>query len=276
MRVVLLLAASSTLLLSACASNPAEDPVQIKLNDVDTRLGRVERVVSNQSLVDMSRRLDVLEAQLREQRGSVEVLQNGDESAVKQQRAMYTDLDKRIAALENGLRGAPVEAGGAPGGASGAVLGSASAGSPAARAGGPAASADGGETSAVDDRTAYARAFETLKHGSYGEAVGAFQAFMKTYPRSSLLDNAQYWIGEAYYVTRDYEHAAQAFRAVGERWPASRKAPDAMLKLGYTQIELKHLTEARSTLNRVVERFPGTDAAHLAQERLQKLPPEGR
>ena len=46
-----------------------------------------------------------------------------------------------------------------------------------------------------------------------------------------------------------------------------------MLKLGYTQIEQKHLSAARATLNLVVERFPGTDAARLAQERLRRLPP---
>jgi tol-pal system protein YbgF len=98
---------------------------------------------------------------------------------------------------------------------------------------------------------------------------------MTRYPASTLLDNAQYWTGEAYYVTRDYEHAATAFRAVGERWPTSRKAPDALLKLGYTQFEQKHLAAARATLQQVVERYGGSDAARLAQERLQKLPPEG-
>ena len=92
--------AALSLLLSACATNPADDPLQVKLNDIDARLGGVERVISNQSLVDLSRRLDTLEAQLREQRGNVEVLQNGSESARKQQRDLYADLDKRIAALE--------------------------------------------------------------------------------------------------------------------------------------------------------------------------------
>src|SRR5882672_10260970 len=94
------------LLLSACATNPADDPVQIKLNDIDARLGSVERVVSNQSLVEMSRRLDTLEAQLREQRGNVEVLQNGSESERRQQRDLYSDLDKRIAVLEGRLKAA--------------------------------------------------------------------------------------------------------------------------------------------------------------------------
>ena len=98
-----------------------------------------------------------------------------------------------------------------------------------------------------------------------------FRDFLQAYPHSGLLDNAQYWLGEAYYVTHDYEHAAAAFRAVGERWPDSRKAPDALLKLGYTLQEQKRLPEARTALRQVGQRFPGSDAAKLAAERLQKL-----
>jgi tol-pal system protein YbgF len=250
----LLIAASCALVSAGCASNPATDPLQVRLNDIDSRLGNVERVVSNQSLVELSRRLDALEAQLREQRGNVEVLQNSGESARKSERDLYSDVDKRISALEAGAHIGP--GGAAPAGTA-AVAGAAA----------------GAAT--VDDQAAYNAAFDKLKAGNYSESIAGFQSFMNHYPSSALLDNAQYWIGEAYYVTRDYEHAARAFRAVGERWPTSRKAPDALLKLGYTQVEQKHLTEARATLGEVVERYPGSDAARLAQERLQKLPSEG-
>ena len=241
-----LVLAGGALLLAGCATDPANDPLQVKLNDIDARLGNVERVVNNQSLVDLSRRIDALEAQLREQHGSVEVLQNANDGARKAQRDLYADLDRRLAALEAGARAAP-------GGAE------------------PSAAGPG-----AGDQAAYSAAFELLKGGSYGDAVRAFKAFMEDFPASTLLDNAQYWIGEAYYVTRDYDHAAQAFRTVGERWPASRKASDAMLKLGFTQFEQKHLSDARATLKLVLERFPGTEAARLAQERLLKLPAEGR
>ena len=57
----LLIVAGCVLLSSGCASNPATDPLQVRLNDIDSRLGNVERVVSNQSLVELSRRLDALE-----------------------------------------------------------------------------------------------------------------------------------------------------------------------------------------------------------------------
>ncbi len=263
----LLLSSCCALLLAGCASNPAEDPVQIKLNDLDTRLGGVERVVSNQSLVDMSRRIDALEAQLRELRGSVEVLQNGSDTVRKSQRDLYADLDRRLAVLEGAARSMQGTAGTA--GSAGTV---GIAGASGAAAAGASASAGG---AAGDDQAAYNAAFDKLKGGSYADAITGFQDLMTRYPSSSLLDNAQYWIGEAYYVTRDYDHAATAFRTVGERWPASRKAPDALLKLGYTQFEQKHLTAARATLQQVVARFPDSEAARLAQERLRKLPPEG-
>ena len=261
------------LLLAGCASNPAEDPVQVKLNDLDTRLGGVERVVSNQSLVDMSRRIDALEAQLRELRGSVEVLQNGADTARKSQRDLYADLDRRLRVLEAGANAAAGAGAGTGAGTTGAVGTANYAGN--AGGAGNTGSAGGAAGAAGDDQAAYNAAFEKLKGGNYSDAIAAFQDMAKRYPSSSLLDNAQYWIGEAYYVTRDYDEAATAFRTVGERWPDSRKAPDALLKLGYTQFEQKHLAAARGTLLQVVTRFPDTEAARLAQERLRKLPPEG-
>ncbi len=231
---------------SGCALvPPEEDPVQIKLNDVDARVGRVEAVVNNQSLLDLSRRLDALEAQMRQLRGGVEESQNSGESLRTQQRNLYGDLDKRLAAMDAQLK----------------LLASGSNGT--APAGG-------------DDQAAYNRAFETLKAGDYAAAITQWRDYLSQFPASPLLDNAQYWLGEAYYVTRDYESAATAFRAVGERWPNSRKAADALLKLGYTQQEQKKLAEARATLRQVQQRFPDSEAARLAGERLARMPAEAR
>ena len=233
------------LLASGCALvPPEEDPMLIKLNDVDARVGRVEAVVNNQSLLDLSRRIDALETQLRQLRGSIEETQNSGESLRVQQRNLYGDLDKRLAGMEAQLK----------------LLAS---GTPAA-------------APATDDQAAYNRAFETLKGGDYAGAIAQWRDFISRYPNSMLLDNAQYWLGEAYYVTRDYDAAATAFRTVGEKWPNSRKAGDALLKLGYTQQEQKKLPEARATLRQVQQRFPDTEAARLAGERLARMPAEAR
>ena len=244
--------------LAGCETTPAgPDPTQVKINDIDERLGRVERVVSNQSLLTLSQRIDVLEAQLRELRGNVEELQNSNEALRRQQRDLYADLDRRIKVLEVALKGgasAPASGGSGVSPASAASTGGA------------------GTAVAAEDQQAYTRAFDALKNSDYNGAIAQFKEFLRLYPHSALADNAQYWLGESYYVTRDYDNAIAAFRAVGEQYPQSRKAPDALLKLGYAQYELRHLADARATLSQVVQKYPGTEAARLAADRLTKIP----
>jgi tol-pal system protein YbgF len=236
-------------LVSACAVSPEEDPVQIKLNDVDSRLQRIER--ANQSVVEMAQKLDATQSEIRSLRGSVEELQNNNEALKRQQRELYTDLDKRLASASAG--GAAAGVPGAPGGA------------------GPASSG-----SAATEQAADSQAFDALKASNYTAAISGFESFLTSYPTSPIAENAQYWLGEAHYAKGEYDKAAMSFRAVGERWPNSRKSPDALLKLGFSQIEMKRFSEARVTLADVTRKFPDSDAAKLAAERLRKLPADAR
>src|SRR5689334_8999835 len=91
-----LAALGATLLLGACATTPEEDPVQTRLNDLDARVGRIDRIVSNQSLMQMTQRVDAQQEELRQLRGRVEELQNENATLRKQQRDLYADLDKRL------------------------------------------------------------------------------------------------------------------------------------------------------------------------------------
>jgi tol-pal system protein YbgF len=118
----------------------------------------------------------------------------------------------------------------------------------------------------------YSQAFSALKAGSYSIAITGFKDFLTTYPQSPLAENAQYWLGEAYYVTRSYDDAGTAFRTVLQKYPQSRKAPDAMLKLGFTQYEQKRFADSRKTLEDVTQKFPDSDAARLATDRLKRIP----
>ena len=95
--------AALTLALVGCATlPPEEDPVQIRLNDLDTRLAKIERVVTNQSLLDLSQRIDALQAEVRSLRGQAEELDNGTQAARKQQRDLcraVLDRDSDVAQL---------------------------------------------------------------------------------------------------------------------------------------------------------------------------------
>jgi tol-pal system protein YbgF len=113
-----------------------------------------------------------------------------------------------------------------------------------------------------------------LKDGQYDRAVTAFQKFLATYPDSSLADNAQYWLGEAFYVNKTYPEAQAAFQRVVDKYPQSRKIPDALLKIGYCRYEMKQWDSAREVLTQVVTRYADSSAGRLAQQRLEKLAAE--
>jgi tol-pal system protein YbgF len=255
-----ILGAAATLSSCALMQPPEEDPVQIRLNDLDSRLQRIERVVTNQSLVELAQRLERMQGEVRQLRGEIEQLENQTQTGQKQQRDLYTDIDRRLAALEGGR-------------SSGSLAGSISDGG--AAGGGFEPRSTGGAGSVAEQR-AYDQAFDALKAADYARAITGFRQFLTTYPDSALASNAQYWLGEAYYVTRDYTNAASAFQRVVNDWPDARKAPDALVKLGFTQFEQKRFAAARTTLREVGERYPGTESARLAADRLKRIPPDAR
>jgi tol-pal system protein YbgF len=237
--------------LSGCVTTPPEaDPLVQKLTELDSRLLRLERVLANQSLLDLSQRIEAAQAETRVLRGQIDELQHAVNQSQTQQREMYGDVDRRLAALE-----------GNPGG-----------GSPP----GATAPAGGLPIPQGDDRANYQAAFDLLKDAKYPEAINAFKQYLSSFPNSALADNAQYWLGEAHYVTKQYPDALRDFRTVVEKYPDSRKIPDALLKIGYCNYELKNFAEARSSLTQVVQRFGDTTAARLASQRLSKMDGEGR
>jgi tol-pal system protein YbgF len=249
--------------MAGCATSPEEDPVQIKLNDVDTRLARIERVLANQSLLDLANQSESLRADLRAVHNDVDLLTNSLDASRKQQRDLYADLDRRMKALE--LRSSAAGAVAIPGAA---VSGSGDAGTAApAPAGQPAAAGS-------DDKAAYQAAFGLMKDGQYDRAIAAFQKFLVSFPDSTLADNAQYWLGEAYYVDKSYTDALAAFQRVVDKYPQSRKRPDALLKIGFCRYELKQWDAAKATLSQVATQFSDTPAGHLAQQRLDKMATE--
>jgi tol-pal system protein YbgF len=258
------------LTVAGCATPPEEDPVQIKLNDVDMRLARIEKVVANNSLLELSNQMGELRADLRAVHNDIDQLNHTLDTNRKQQRDLYADLDQRLKVIEvrSGVptSGAASSAGAASAGSLGAAA--------AAGAAGGAVGGSGQTTVAGTDTAAYQAAFGLLKDSQFDQAIAGFQQFLVTYPDSSLADNAQYWLGEAYYVNKSYPEALAAFERVAIKYPQSRKIPDALLKVGYCYYELKQLQEAHDTLAKVVASYPDTPAGKLAQARLEKMATE--
>jgi tol-pal system protein YbgF len=102
----------------------------------------------------------------------------------------------------------------------------------------------------------YEHSYESLLRRQFGDAEGGFRDFIGRYRSHSLAGNAQYWLGETYYVQGDYKQAAQSFLSGFQDFPKSRKAPDSLLKLGLSLNRLGQKQQACAALLLVSDKFP--------------------
>ena len=251
----------AALALAGCATTPTtEDPVYLKLTDLEARLIRIERVIDNQSLIELSTSVDQIRSQTQALRGEVETMRFESENTAERQRQLYLDVDGRLQSLEisqaQAAEAPPV-----------AVI-------DLENPDGPSPIAPRTPPVTGSDQDNYQMAFNLLRDGRYVESAEAFDQFLTVFPSSPLADNAQYWLAETYYVQRQFTTALPAFQTVVDQYPDSMKLPDALLKIGFCNYELQQWDSARQALMRVSREFPDTTAARLATQRLERLAQE--
>lgn len=233
----------------------AQQPAAPVSGDHERRLQRLERILENRILVEMLDRMEALQTELQALRGASETHANKIEGLKRRQKELYLDLDRRMQELERTGVGSPA----AP----------------------PQAAADAAEdvNATVDaniEQSAYERAFRMLQEGRYDQAEGEFQTFLQAYPNGRYTANAQYWLGEVYYLKRDFDKAVREFSKVIDGYPNSTKRPNALLKKGFVHYEKGEWAEARASLQAVKQQYPETSAARLASNRLRQMSAEGR
>lgn len=120
-------------------------------------------------------------------------------------------------------------------------------------------------------RAEYERAFQLLKDSKYKEAIAAFTKFQEQFGSSKYGDKAQYWLAETHYVNLDYKNAASEYEKILTLYPDSSKTSHSLLKLGFCYQELGNQEQAANSFTKVINLFPGTTAAQLADDRLRNI-----
>jgi tol-pal system protein YbgF len=199
---------------------------------------------------------------------------------------LYLDVDRRLQRMGAGgvaAGSAAVGPGTAPSSGTGAPVASTAGTSSTAPTGTSTTAAVGAATQASKPRTsvasadplkeqqAYQSAFNLLKAGRYDQAAKSFQKFLGVYPDGKFSDNAQYWLGESYYVTRNFDSALREFDKLITQHPDSQKFTHALLKIGYIHDELGQKEKARDVLTDLTKNYPRSTAAGLAAKRLQRM-----
>ena len=277
---------ASVLALAAClvhaAGAFAQAPV-IDGRDLDERLKRLERLQDSQSLLKLFEEVESLGAEVRELRGQLEVQSHTIDQLQERLRESYLDVDQRLQRVESApplqtagaqqQPAAPASAAPSPPAAPAPAVPQppSQASTPPATGQAPAATPESGGIDPFEEQQAYTSAFNLLKSGRYEDAAAALRQFIAAYPAGSYAGNAQYWLGETYYVTRKFDLAMQEFQRLASGYPNSTKLPGALLKIGYIHHELGNKAEAERVLSDLRARYQDSAAAKLALKKLQDI-----
>ena len=237
---------------------------------VNERLDSIERKLDARGLIDMLNRIEQLQQENQQLRGEIEMQSHTLEQMKRQQREQYLDIDRRLQQLESAqVPGAvtPAPDAGATAPVTPVMPAPPVTGTPAPA---PVASVD-----PAREKAEYDAALAILRDGRYSAAALAFKQFIGNYPGSGYADNAHYWLGETYYVTRDFGQAQKTFSKLVTDFPDSSKVADSRLKLGYIHYENKDWKAARTELETVSTNWPASTAARLANDRLARMKKEG-
>lgn len=289
----------ATLLARVDTEQLAKDVKALQQNTARQQqdMQKLRLLLDNRGMLELLQRVDELADEVSALRGMLEQQEHELTSLKKRQRELYLDLDRRL--REQEISSTPVST--KPAESQPAVADNTPAMTPAepeqtqrkdddverssqvaaqpeipvlkpATQTGPSTSS---RVTMTQERERYQKAFDMLKEGRYKMANTAFREFISQFPDSSYSGNAQYWLGESNYVSRQFEQAAKEFQSVLENYPDSNKVPDAMLKLGYTYYELRQFDQARKVLLQLQQKFATGTASQLAGKRLQRMKKEG-
>ncbi len=225
--------------------------------DNESRFAKLDEAIKNIGVIQLLNQIDILNDEIAKLRGQIEVLVNQNEQLQKRQRDFYLDLDTRIKRLE----GVPTD-----NPANGALTGPSTVG---------AAPASTGQSVPVLNKEMENKAYDVgsnlFKKGDFAGAIRAFELFMKDFPASPLVSNAQYWIGICHFNLRDYANARTAQEDLIKKYPDSTKLPDALLAIASIQIETGDAGSARNTLEDIIAKYPNSEVAGKARIRLTGL-----
>jgi tol-pal system protein YbgF len=101
--------------------------------------------------------------------------------------------------------------------------------------------------------------------------VQGFETYLKTFPKSDLADDAQYYIGEALTGDSKFREAVAAYERVISDYPQSDILPEAYYKVGSTYERLGQPDKARAAYEYAVKHYGETQAGTLSKQRLDGL-----
>ncbi len=115
----------------------------------------------------------------------------------------------------------------------------------------------------------YDFAIKLLFEQEFDQAETVLRAFLDAHPNDALASNAQYWLGETFYVRQDFSAAAKVFAEGYKKYQDGAKAADNLLKLAMSLASSEKREAACFTLAELDKVFPDAER-HIKDEAVRQ------
>jgi tol-pal system protein YbgF len=117
----------------------------------------------------------------------------------------------------------------------------------------------------------YDSAMRQLSNGDHDEAIQSFRNFLHENGASPYADDAQFWIGESYFRKGQYHRAIIELNQVSINYGSGDRAPAALLRQAEAFRIVGDRVDARLSLQKIINRYPGTGEAAKASKMLSEI-----
>jgi tol-pal system protein YbgF len=242
-RYWLFLILALSVLGSACASRRQMAETQIEIirlrqehREILTSINRLDSLIAEQNTVSKK-----LNAELKLSMGALE----------EQMSQVEASLDDAVGQIDRAVRGIERQ-------------------KPRPQTQAPDSSDTTKTADQVDHQKLYNMAYLDVTKGNYKMAIKGFEDYLQSFPNTSLADNAVYWIGECYYIQKDYAQSQNWYEKLTKDYPKSEHIASARLKFAMSMYNQRYITKAKQYFLDVVKDFPGTEEANQAAEMLKR------
>ena len=196
-------------LLTGCAQRL--DDVDEKITDLQKRTANLEvkgggssvgsgdrDILEGQKIADVRSQLATIKNEVTVLAGKIEALEYDNKRLSTRLEASLQDNEQKIRELSKQRAAAPVVGTGSP------------------------------DAGGKEGDSEYDRGLKAHQDGDFAQAEKLFLDYIKKNPKSSLTDNAIFWVGDGYLAQKQYKKAIAKFQDLIDRFPKSDKKCEAM------------------------------------------------
>ncbi len=117
----------------------------------------------------------------------------------------------------------------------------------------------------------YNTALADFTAGQWALCIDGFNTYLRSFSRTDLGDDAQWYIGECYHQDGKFAEAIDAYNRVISNFPKGDRVPDAYYKRGIALSATGQTDRARESFETLMKSYPDHDMARMAKQQIDRL-----